>query len=156
MEGILSLDLKSSINVYQNFTGVLIESKGYIKKIVRAHNLVIDVGLEHLADQLLDTPAQSKMSHYAIGTGTTTPVAGDTTLETEIARVTLNPKVRSGKKITFTAAFLPGVGTGNITEGGLLNAASSGIMGARLTFASVPKGPSDTFIVSHEFTFGAV
>jgi len=146
---------KNTIKVYQNFTGKLFDTHGRLKKVVHARNLVIDVGLEYIADQLLDTPIQAKMSHYAIGTGSTAPVAGNTTLETEIARVALGSKVREGKKITYSSIFLPGVGTGNITEAGPFNAASSGAMGARLTFTSVPKGAADTFVTSHEFIFGA-
>ena len=147
--------LNSTIKVYQNFTGILLNDQNTIKQIVRSKNLLVDVGLEHLADQMLDTPLQAKMSHYAIGTGSTAPVAGNTTLETELVRVALGSKVQEGKKIVYSSIFVPGVGTGNITEGGLFNAASNGVMGARLTFATVAKGAADTFITSHEIIFGA-
>jgi hypothetical protein len=84
------------------------------------------------------------MSHMAIGTGTTAPAGGDTTLESEAGRVALNSNVRTANAIAYVATFPAGTGTGAITEAGILNAASAGILLCRTTFAVINKGAADT------------
>jgi len=131
--------------------GWLIGADGKLKDYFEFENLVVDTGLEYLADRELPTPAMDVMSHYAIGSGSTAPVAGNTTLETELARATLDSVTRDGKKTVYTAAFLPGVGTGTIREAGPFNAAAAGTMLARSVYTTpVTKGASDTYITTHE------
>ena len=132
--------------------GFLFGPDWHLKQEVESNNLVVTVGLQHIVDQIYSVPAQGKMSHYAIGTGVTAPVAGDTTLQTEIARVALDNQIRSGVDLIYSAVFLPGIGTGTLTEGGIFNAGSNGVMLARTTFTAVVKAAADTFIVTHKIT----
>jgi len=118
-------------------------------------NLVVNTGLSHIADQLSASPNQSAMSHMAIGTGTTSPAAGDTSLENEVARVALESRTDSGASITYVAEFTAGAGTGAITEAGIFNASSGGTMLARNTFAAVNKGSNDTLRIEWTITFQA-
>ncbi len=147
--------IKDGIIIKSNFKGILIGIDGKIKQIVEASNLVVDTGLAHIIDQLYSSPAQGKMSHYAIGTGSTAVVAGNTTLQTEISRKALDSQSKSGVILTYYGAFGPGEGTGDLREGGILNAASGGTMLARVVFALVPKTASDTFVVNHTITASA-
>ncbi|MBI3582368.1 MAG: hypothetical protein HY096_00275 [Nitrospinae bacterium] len=147
--------IKNGIVIRTNFKGILIGSDGKIKKVVKASNLVVDTGLAHIIDQLYTTPAQAAMSHYAIGTDSTVVVSGNTILETEIFRKALDSKSKSGAVLIYYGAFGPGEGTGNLREGGIFNAASGGVMLARVVFALVAKTSSDTFVINHTITASA-
>lgn len=114
--------------------------------------MIVDSGLQHMADQLAEQN-QVGMSHMALGTGTSTPAAGDTTLETEVARVALTSVVRTDKKVTYTGTFGPGIGTGALTEAGIFNAGSGGDMLTRIGFAVKNKGANDTMTVTIEHTY---
>ena len=83
------------------------------------------------------------MSHMAIGTGTSTPLVGDTTLESELSRVAFSSSDVSDNTIVFRANYGPGVGTGAINEAGIFNAGSGGIMLCRTTFQTSNKDSTD-------------
>lgn len=150
------IEIRDGIRVLSNFTGWLIGADGRIKEVVKACNLVNTAGLQHIVDQLYSSPVQAKMGYYAIGTGTNNPAAGDTALQTEIARIALDPMIKAGVDLSYIGAFGPGQGTGNITEGGIFNAATAGVMLARVKFTAVSKTASDTFIITHKITASAV
>ena len=114
--------------------------------------MIVDSGLQHMADQMAEEN-QAAMSHMAVGTGTNAPAVGDTTLQTELARVAMTSITRSDKKVTYVATFGPGVGTGALTEAGILNAASAGDMLTRIGFAVKNKGANDTMTVTIEHTY---
>jgi hypothetical protein len=90
------------------------------------------------------------MSHMAIGEGETSPVAGDTTLETEIARVAVDTAggIATANTVAYSATYGTGVGTGALTEAGIFNAASDGTMLCRTTFPVLNKGSNDTISIS--------
>ena len=58
---------------------------GKLIPVYEKNNLVVNVGLSHLADRMKDNTA-SVMSHIAIGTGSTPVTAADTALDTELFR----------------------------------------------------------------------
>jgi hypothetical protein len=90
------------------------------------------------------------MSHMSVGTTSTTPTLSDTALGSEVSgsRVALTSTVVSGSNVTYTATFNPGVGTGALVESGIFNAASSGTMLCRTTFAVINKNAADTLTIS--------
>lgn len=135
---------------------VLRDKKGRVKKQLRAvANLVVDNGKYGIADQLLATPSIAKPSHMAIGTGTTTPVVGDTALQAEVGtRVAFSSKTRSNNVVTMIGSFGAGNGTGAITEAGILNASSGGSLYSRVTFAAINKGANDTLELTWTYTIG--
>lgn len=88
--------------------------------------IITDTGLNELAKLLGGTG--SPMIRIAVGTGTIDPVAGNTTLQTEVARKVAVATV-SGSEVTFETTFAEGeLGTVSITEIGLLNQASGGTL----------------------------
>jgi len=121
----------------------------------KVKNLVVNSGLNHIADQLSDSPDESAMSYMAIGTGTTAPTSSDTALESEVARVALTSKTDSGSELTYVGEFGEGVGTGAITEAGIFNASSGGTMLARQVFSAINKGASDTLRIEWTISFSA-
>ena len=58
------------------------------KVVQEINNLVVTTGKNYVASRIKDATSNA-MSHMAIGTGSTSPAAGDTTLGTETARVAL-------------------------------------------------------------------
>jgi len=92
------------------------------------------------------------MSYMAIGTGTSSPADGDTTLGTQTGRVALSGALQENNSITYTATFPAGTGTGAITEAGILNALSGGTMLCRTVFPVVNKQAGDTIAVTWKVT----
>mgnify|MGYP000397670925 CR=1 FL=1 len=74
-------------------------------------NLVVTTGKSYIASRIVGT-ASTIMSHMAIGIGSTTPVAGDSTLGSESGRVTLASSSSSGGTVTYTATFPAGTLSG--------------------------------------------
>ena len=117
-------------------------------------NLVVTTGKNYIAAKIVATTnSPVSMTHMAIGTGTGTPAAADTTLGTEIGRVSLSGSTVSTNTVTYTATFPAGTGTGAVTEAGIFNAASAGTMLARTTFAIINKGANDTLTITWKITF---
>jgi hypothetical protein len=148
---------KQFIKVRVNVHAVLRGPDGQIKDERFAHNLVTTVGCRHIADQLASSHDEDEMSHMAIGTGTTAPAAGDTTLETELDRNALTSRTQGAgadaHKVSYVGDWAAGDGTGAITEAGILNAAALGTLLARVVFAVINKGIADTLQITWTLSF---
>ena len=83
-----------------------------------------------------------RVSHMAIGSGTTAAAAGDTALGTELGRVSTSTTVTSNE-VAYVATF-GGYGTSAVTEAGLFNASSAGDMLCRTVFSVVNKAADDS------------
>lgn len=152
----------SLINELVKATGKLnIEIKGpdgQVKESIYIPNLVVTVGKNYIANRMKDGTSsftqQNQMSHMAVGELATGAVVGDTTLADELARVALTTAggTVAGAVVTYAATFGPGTGTGAIVEAGIFNAASSGTMLCRTTFAVVNKGVDDTMSITWTVT----
>jgi hypothetical protein len=140
-------NLKASGSLRVVVTG----SDGKVKAEHDFKNLVVTVGKTFVASRMVGTSA-AVMSDMAIGSGTTAAAAGDTTLETELGRVTLTSGTSSGAIATYTASFPAGTGTGAVTEAGIFNASSAGTMLCRTVFAVVNKGADDAMSVTWTVT----
>ena len=145
------MHLENSIKATGELTIVVRDDKtGEIKQTLQAKNLVVTVGKTYLASRAVGVTS-TVMSHMAIGTGTGTPVAGDTALGTEAGRVTLASGSNSANAITYTATFPAGTGTGAITEAGVFNSATPGAANSilcRTTFPVVNKAAGDSIAVT--------
>jgi len=144
--------LQERVRARGELTFRLVGPDGRVKRIIRRRNLIVTSGKSHMADQMSDQ-GEGAMSHIAIGTGTTAPVVGDTTLESEIARVAVDSKTQNDNEVDYVATFAAGVGTGAITEAGILNASSAGILLNRVTFSVITKGASDSLQVTFTVTY---
>jgi hypothetical protein len=112
-------------------------------------NLVVTAGKSHIAAKLAATTnSPVAMTHMAIGTGTVSAAASDTTLGTQGGIVSLSNTVVSTNTVTYTATFPAGTGTGAVTEAGIFNAASSGTMLCRTTFPAVNKASGDSIAIT--------
>ncbi len=127
------------------------ETTGAIKQEFTVPNLVVDTGLAFIASRMKDATATA-MSHMAIGTGSTSAAAGDTTLETELARTALTSTTVTTNSVAYVATYPAGTGTGALTEAGILNAASGGTMLCRTVFAVINKSAADSMTVTWTVT----
>ena len=116
-------------------------------------NLVVTVGKDWIASRMAGT-SSNVMGYMAVGTDSTSPAAGNTTLGAEVARVALTSTTPSTNTVTYVATFGAGVGTGALTEAGLFNAASVGTMLSRTTYSVINKGSGDEMTVTWVVTVG--
>jgi hypothetical protein len=151
-------DLKDTMKLTGSVNVKLIGSDGKIKQEHTDHNLVVTVGKSYLASWLTAaTQSGPFMSYIGLGTGTSGPAAGDTTLDTELSgggysRVqgTLSSASNTWSN---TATFAPGNGTGAITEAGIFSASTVGTLFAHQVFAVYNKGAGDTMTIVWSVSF---
>jgi hypothetical protein len=124
---------------------------GKVKEEHNFTNLVVTTGKNFVASRMVGTAA-NVMSHMAVGSSSTAPAAGDTTLGTELGRVALGSSSAAANVVTYTATFPAGTGTGAIVEAGIFNASSAGTLLCRTTFAVVNKGVDDAMSVTWTVT----
>jgi hypothetical protein len=149
----ISGGFRSSIKI----TGrVFMELRNWCGEVIHvqvAHNLVVNAGKDWVIDRIQSGSPPALMNYQAIGTGATAAAAGDTALETEVARQ--NDGTHSQPTSTtdrLVTTFGAGVGTGAITETGRLNAGAGGTLLARQVFSVVNKGAGDSLQVTHDIT----
>lgn len=134
---------------------VLKDKNGKVKESREIKNLLVSTGLEFICSRMAGTSA-SVMSHMALGSGTTTPAAGQTDLVSILgSREALDSTSASSNTITYVSSFEAGEGTGAVTEAGIFNASSSGTMLCRTVFAVVNKQADDTMSVTWTITLTA-
>lgn len=145
-----------SLRVCGHLTFVLRDRYGRVKELRRVHNLIVNTGLGHITARLVGT-SQGVMSHMALGAGSSVVAAGNTTLGSQLgSREAFESVVRQGlssESVVYVATFDPGEATGAITEAGIFNAASAGVMLCRTVFAVINKSASDTLQVTWTVTF---
>ena len=127
------------------------DKHGRVKDTREVKNLVVDTGLAFIASRMKDATATA-MSHMGIGTGNTAAAAGDTSLGTEAARVSLTSTTVTSNAVAYVASFAAGTGTGAITEAGILNGASGGTLLCRTVFSVVNKAASDSMTITWTVT----
>lgn len=118
-------------------------------------NLVVTTGKQLIASRMAGT-ASNVMGWIAVGTDSTSPAAGNTTLGAEVARVatTVSGGTASTNTVTYVATFPAGTGTGALTEAGIFNASSSGTMLSRTTYSVINKGSGDEMTITWVITVG--
>lgn len=143
----------SGMKLHGALTLILQKKDGQVE-VMKKDNLIVNVGFDFIADAIGKSASRpAVMSHIALGTGTTAAAASQTALVTELTRLAATYAHTVGTKVfTFTASFGAGVATGAITEAGVLNAASAGIMLDRVVFPVVNKGADDTLQAVFTFT----
>lgn len=103
-------------------------------QVVKKVDLVTTVGLQRLA-RLATGKTSNSFTHIACGTGTNAENAGDTALQTEVRRIACSDRFDSGTSMKFSGFFDSTTATGNYTEFGLFDAASSGNLFSRTVFS---------------------
>ena len=117
-------------------------------------NLVVTAGKNWVAGRFKDGSIPAEMSHMAIGSADTAPAAGNTALATELNRIALTTDggTVSNNTVQYDASWTSAAAAYAIKEAGIFNAATSGTMLARTTFAVINKGTDDTVSISWTIT----
>lgn len=115
-------------------------------------NLVVTAGKNFIASRMVGTTS-AVMSHMSIGSGQTSPAAGDTSLGTVLGTVTgasfTATNTAGTNSITYTGVFAAGTGTGNVYEAGIFNGVpGTGSMLCRTTFPLVTKQAGDSITIT--------
>jgi hypothetical protein len=108
-------------------------------------NIITNAGIAEVIRLVFSGLTGTKFGYIAIGTGTTAEAATDTALGYEIARksatVTQTTTTVSGDTALLEATFSKAdglTGTANVSEAGVLNASTGGVLLARKVFSAVP------------------
>lgn len=120
------------------------------KIVAEVPNTVVTSGKVWVAQRMNNV--NTVMTHMAIGTGSTAVAAGNTTLATEVARVTLTSTTVNANTIVYVGTFPAGTGTGAIVEAGTFDASSAGDMLCRTVFSVVNKGANDSMVITWSVT----
>lgn len=152
------MNSRENLGLSGRLTIVLKDADGTVKDKREIKNLVVNSGLKYITDRMLGgTP--NVMSHMALGSGTTAAAAGDTDLGTLLGvRKVFDSVTQSGssdESIIYVTTFDPGEATGAVTEAGIFNAASSGVMLCRTVFPVVNKQAADTLQITWTVTLSA-
>ena len=87
-------------------------------------NLVVDAGLSQIIDLMIATDTSS-FTHCRVGSGTNTPAAGDTDMQTIIGSgVTVTNRYKSGLVAYFDTFFSTSANNGSWEETGIANAST--------------------------------
>ena len=130
---------------------VLKKADGTVKEKHQFKNIVVTTGKEFIARRMIDD-AEPLMSEMAIGDSNANLEVGNTTLENELARVTLDSSTVVSNVVTYVAEFDAGVGTGGIVEAGIFNGESDDIMLCRTTFPIINKEADDILTINWNVT----
>lgn len=138
-------------------TGELLDDDGNLKQKFVKHNLITNAGYNFLADCFGATSRPSPMNYIAVGTGTTAPALTQTALVKQLSRksATYNHTANT-TSLTLSTTFYAGEATGALTEAGIFNASSGGIMFDRITFPVINKQDLDIVIITFTITFTEV
>lgn len=122
-------------------------------------NLVTSAGLAGVASRVNGSGAEAAFTYIAVGTGTNAANASDTTLQTEkttdglgraaatVSRTTVDV-TNDNARLTYTFSV---TGTVAVTESGVLNASSNGVLLARQVFTAVNVVNTDSLAVTWDF-----
>jgi hypothetical protein len=145
--------IQESMQLHGAMTLIISRANGDTETVYK-DNLIVNVGFDFIADAIGKSASRpSVMGYIALGTGTTAAAATQSALVTEIDRNAATYAHTAGTKtFTFTADFLAGDATGAITEAGVFNAATAGIMFDRVVFPVVNKGADDSLTAVFTFT----
>jgi hypothetical protein len=133
---------------------VLRDKNGNVKDERKINNLIVDAGLNFICDRMKND--ETAMSHMGLGSGTTAPAAGNTTLESQLgSREVLDSSTVTGNQIVYVASFEAGDATGAVSEAAIFNAASGGTMLCRVSFSVVNKAADDVLSINWTITLTA-
>ena len=123
------------------------DARNTLVETIHVHNSIVLSGRDLIA-KLFVKEAIEPVSHVAVGTGTTPVQASDAILANEVFRKLIAPidpsqhittTDTSKRKVTITAELDFGEANGALTEAGLFNAASAGVMYNRVVFPPINK-----------------
>jgi hypothetical protein len=149
--------MKEKITLKTKITEEVVRNGKVILKQV-SENLTPNTGLAGFIKRMGGDVSTDGFTYLALGTGTTAAAAGDTALETEItdsglarasATVSYETTTTTGDTLQLSKAFTA-TGSKNVTEIGVLNASTAGVLGGRTVKTAVPLEADDVYTVTYQ------
>ena len=141
------MNLRDALDPRGRLTVQKRDDRGTLIETIQIHNSIVLSGRDLIA-KLFVKEAISPVSHVAVGTGATPVEPADEKLAKEVFRKPISPIDPSRhitttdekkRKVTVTAELGFGEANGALTEAGLFNAASAGVMYNRVVFPPINK-----------------
>ena len=136
-------NLKEKIKLKDKMIAEVYDKDGNLKQRVEGEDLVVNVGKAQVAG-LINGVVTSAFKYIAIGTGTTSPSATNTSLGNEIKRKSASTSrvttsvTNDTAKLEATFSSSDGLsGTSAVAESGVFDASSGGNMLCRQTFSTL-------------------
>lgn len=146
------VDLLDEGGVKDNVTIEVRDPEGRLLEQHKTHNRVTDAGRSLAAARLENGTPTAGLTHFAVGTSSSTPQATDVSLGAEVFRSVITQYIPAAQKITVRYFLGTGDANGNtLVECGALNAASGGVLYARAVHNPVTKTASKTVTYSWDF-----
>lgn len=129
---------------------------GHWSKSKTVANLMTNAGFAGVASRINGAGAEAAFDYIAVGTGATAANAADTTLQTETAASGLSRAQGTASRVTTTqtndtaqvAKTFSVSGTVAVTESGLLNASSNGVLLCRQVFSAINVVNGDSLTIT--------
>ena len=130
---------------------------GFWSNSLKFSNLITNAGFAGAASRINGADAEAAFTYLALGIGTTAADAADTTLESEITDSGLERASATASRVTTTQTndtaqlvkTWTASGSKAITEAGVLNASSSGVLLARQVFSAINVVATDSIQLTY-------
>ncbi|MDD4601512.1 MAG: hypothetical protein PHQ46_10740 [Negativicutes bacterium] len=135
---------------------------GYWDTKMQFHNLIVSTGKAGMASRCNGAGSEAAFTYLEIGTGTTSPVAGNTTLEAAITDSGLSRASATCTRVTTSVTndtaqldytWSNITGSKAVTEAGAFNNSSGGTMIGRQTFTAINVSAGDSLEITYKFQF---
>jgi hypothetical protein len=145
----------------QGFFEVTLEREGRVIEKREVKNTITKTGLAEIANIAGNVSTPASFTYLALGTGTTASTSDDTALQTEISDSGLQRASATVTRVTTTNAndtlqlskTFSATGTKAVTECGVFNASSVGIMLGRQVFSALNVINGDTIGITYKIKF---
>lgn len=116
-------------------------------------NTVVTAGRRWVLSRIHTNDAQT-LSHIAVGTSTTAPTTGDTTLNSENTRKAIGTFTTTGlnnnpPSVRFEVQFATNEANTTLGEAGMFNSSAAGTLLSHVTFSTINKTTSNTLSISY-------
>lgn len=146
--------LKSRIRLTGKVNIKKYEDNGDLIDNIDINNIIVTTGQNYIAQRILNN-STTAMTHMAIGSSQIPQTIDDTALYQEILRNSFLSTFVTGNQVEYVTTFAPPASISrSITEAGILNAATGGILLCRTTFPAVTQSTSQTIAISWIISVG--
>jgi len=135
----------------------LFGSDGNLKEERVIHNTVTQLGDAHVADAMSDQ-GEGALGYMAIGTGSGQGAASvglAVSLDRNALTSTTQGTLGDDNDVIYVGTWVPGDGTGAITEAGILLGDDNTSLNYYADFGVVNKGAGDSMVITWTATYGA-
>jgi len=150
--------MKEKIGIKGQVKIELFDKDHKLKQVISKKNLIVYNGYNFIRQCLSKSASRPVVANYlSIGSGVTAATRADTGMESELARklaTYTEAETDTGYKDQWKldVMFSGGEGTGTVSESGILNDVSGGVLFCRTTFTGIVKAGSDELAFEWTFT----